>query len=59
MALGTIRRAFPRSGTVLLMAPLALLMEGVGFFRILRILNIGSIMAFQATLGNNAFLGIG
>ena len=59
MALGTVRRAFPWSGAVLLMAPLALLMEGVGLFRILRILDIGSIVTIQAAFGNNPFLRIG
>jgi hypothetical protein len=59
MAPGTILRPFSGSGAVLLMATNALLMKSVGMFGILRIFDIGGIVAFQAIFGNNPFLGIG
>ena len=59
MALGTIFRAFSGAGAVLNVALNTLLVKGIGFFRILGVFYIGSVVAFQARLRHHAFLGFG
>ena len=59
MALGTIFRAFSGAGAVLNMALNTLLVKGIGFFRILSVFYIGSVVAFQARFRHHAFLGFG